>query len=53
MFINGHKQSDFIKDCKNFLKKIEELKTYIVKFEKNGIMKAKIYFFNCKVEKPN
>lgn len=31
------------KDCENFLKKIEELKPYIVKLYKNGIIRPKTY----------
>lgn len=32
-----------IKDCKNFLNKIKELKPYLVEFNKNNIIKDKIY----------
>lgn len=43
MSINGHKWSDIIKDCKNFLKKIEELKPYMVEFKEDYAIKEKIY----------
>ena len=45
-FINGYKRLDVIKDCKNFLKKIKELKPYIVEFEEDGVIKVKTYPFN-------
>lgn len=35
-----------MEDQKNFLKKITELKLYIVEFEKNIIIKEKIYLFD-------
>ena len=41
MFIDEHERSDVVEDHKNFLKRMEELKLYIVEFEKNGAMKAK------------
>lgn len=47
IFIDGYKQSNIIKDHKNFLKKIEELKPYIIKFVENNIMKKKIYLPDC------
>ena len=53
VFIDGHKRLNIIEDCKNFLKKIKELKLYMVEFEKDGVMKAKTYLFNCVVERPN
>lgn len=52
-FIDGHKQLDIIEDSKNFLKKIEEFKLYIVEFEANGAIKAIIYPFDCAVGKLN
>lgn len=53
MFIDGHKQSDVVKDYKNFLKKIEELKPYKIQFEEDGIIKAKTYLSDCAVGGPN
>lgn len=47
IFVDRHKQCDIVKDYKNFFKKIKELKSYIIKFEENKIMKLKIYPFNC------
>lgn len=50
IFIDGYvKQSDIVKNCKNIFRKIEELKPYVIEFKKEGIMKSKTYFFNCKV----
>lgn len=49
VFIDEHEQSDVVKDCRNFLRKIEELKPYMVEFEENGAMKDKIYPSNCAV----
>lgn len=46
IFIDKYEQLNIVEDFKNFLKKIEELKQYIVKFEKNGTIKNKIYLFN-------
>ena len=53
VFVDGHEQSDIVKDHKNFLKKMEELKFYMVTFEKNGIMKPKIYPPDCAVRRYN
>lgn len=36
-----------MQDRKNFLEKIKEFKLYMVEFDKNSIMKEKIYLFNC------
>ena len=35
-----------MEDYKNFLKKIEKFKSYIIEFKKNSIIKDKIYLFN-------
>ena len=53
MFIDRYKRSDVIEDCNNFLKKIEELKLYMVEFEEDGAMKAKTYLSDCKIGGPN
>lgn len=53
MFIDKHEQSDVVEDCLNFLKKIEELKPYIVQFNKDGIMKPKACPPNCVVKSEN
>ena len=49
VFVDGHKRSNVVEDCKAFLKKMEELKPYMVEFEKNGAMKPKVYPPDCKV----
>lgn len=51
VFVDKHEQFDVVKDCRNFLIKIEKLKLYIVKFEENGIMKSKAYLFNCTIRR--
>ena len=53
MFINRHKQSNIVEDYLNFLKKIEKLKPYIIKFNKNGTMKLKDYPVDCVVKSEN
>lgn len=50
MFIDRHKQSDIIKDYKNFSKKIKKLKLYIIEFEKDDIIKKNIYLLDCIVK---
>lgn len=50
MFIDGHEQSNVVEDCKRFLTKMEELKSYIVEFEENGTIKPKIYPHDCAIE---
>lgn len=49
VFINKYEQSDFVENCKNFLRRIKELKLYIVKFEENSVIKDKIYLFDYTV----
>lgn len=44
--MDRHEQSNIVEDCKNFLKKIEELKLYIIEFKKNGAIKNNIYLSN-------
>lgn len=43
LFVDEHEQSNVVEDWKNFLKKIKELKLYIIEFEENGAMKSKVY----------
>lgn len=50
IFINTHKQLDIIEDQNCFLTKIEKLKLYIVKFNKNNGIKIKNYLVNCVVK---
>ena len=49
VFVDGYEQCDVVKDCKNFLKKMEVLKPYMVTFEENGTMKPKIYPLDCAI----
>ena len=53
VFINTHERSDVMEDRKNLLGRMEELKLYMVEFEKNGVMKEKIYLPDCAVHSPN
>lgn len=53
MFVNKYKQLNVVKNCKIFLNKMEKLKLYIIEFDKNGIMKPKIYLSDCIVENNN
>ena len=53
VFINGHERSDVVEVRKNFLKKMEELKPYIVEFEEDGTMKAKTDPSDCAIGGPN
>lgn len=46
IFIDDYKQVDIIKNDINFLRIIDKLKLYIIKFKKDVIIKAKLYFFN-------
>lgn len=50
IFVDGHEQSDVSEDCKNFLKKTKKLKPYKVNFDKDSIVKPKIYTFDCEVD---
>ena len=43
IFINGYKQLDVVENCKVFFNKIIELKPYIVEFDKNSVIKPKVY----------
>lgn len=51
--MNKHKQSNVVKDYKNFPKKIEELKSYMVKFDKFDVIKLKFYPPDCTMGKNN
>lgn len=42
-----------VKDYQNFLNLMKELKTYFIKFNKDGIIKSKVYLFNCAVKNAN
>lgn len=43
VFVNEHKWPNIVKDCKRFMNQMKELKLYLVKFNKDGIIKNKIY----------
>lgn len=53
MFVDGYKQSDIVQNCSNFLKKIKEQKLYIVEFNKDDIIKPKVYPSNYIVKGEN
>lgn len=53
MFINRYKRLDVIEDYKVFLEKMKELKFYIVEFNKNDIMKSKVYFLDYAIRDNN
>lgn len=46
MFIDMHKEPDIGENCRIFLNKIEEIKFYVVGFDKNSEIKAKTYSFD-------
>ena len=50
IFIEGHERPDVVEDQNRFLTKIEELKSYMVEFNEDGVMKAKDYPVDCIVE---
>lgn len=43
VFVDGHERSDVIENRKKFLNKMEDLKPYLVEFNKDGMMKDKTY----------
>lgn len=49
VFVDGHERSDVIKDRASFLKRMEELKPYMVEFNQDRVMKPKVYPFDCAV----
>ena len=49
VLINWHEWPDVVEDCKAFLEKMEELKPYMVEFNKNGAIKPKVYSSDCKI----
>ena len=53
VFVDGHKQFDIIENRIHFLKKMKELKLYIVEFNENSTMKPKVYPFDCGIEGEN
>ncbi len=48
--VDEHERPDVVKDRTNFLKKMEELKPFLVEINKDGTMRSKVYPPNCVVE---
>lgn len=53
MFINEHERPDVVEDHKVFLEKMKELKPYMIDFDKNGVIKPKVYLSDCAIEGNN
>lgn len=53
VFVDRHEQSNVVEDCANFLKKIKELKSYMIEFFKDGAIKPKVYPSDCIVKGEN
>ena len=53
VFMDGHERSDVVEDRSNFLKKMEELKPYMVEFNEDSTIKPKAYPPNCVVKGEN
>lgn len=53
MFMDKYKRSDIVEYHINFLIKMEELKPYMVEFDKDGTMKPKTYPLDCVVKGEN
>ena len=49
VIVDGHEQSDIVEDCINFLRRMKELKPYMVEFDENGAIKPKVYPSDCTV----
>lgn len=49
MFIDGQERPDVVEDRRVILKKMEELKPYMVEFDENGAVKPKVYPSDCAV----
>lgn len=47
LFIDRHEQSDIVENTKMFLKKTEELTTYLAEFDKNDVINLKVYMWDC------
>ena len=47
VFVEGHERPDVVEDQNRFLTKMEELKSYMVEFNEDGVMKAKDYPVHC------
>lgn len=53
VFVDRYEQSHVVENCINFLKKIEELKPYMVEFNKDGTIKPKAYPPDCAIKDEN
>lgn len=53
VFVDRHERSNVVEDRTNFLRKMEELKPYMVEFNEDGTMKPKVYPLDCAVEGEN
>lgn len=49
VFIDRYKRLNVIKDRNNFLRKMEDLKPYMIKFKKDDKIKLNVYLFDCTV----
>ncbi len=47
--MDGHEKPDVVEDRTHFLKKMEELKPFLVEFNEGGTMRSKVYLPNCVV----
>ena len=50
VFVDGYERANIVEDCKNFFKRLEELKSYIIEFEKDNTIKPNIYLINCAIK---
>lgn len=50
VFIDGYKQSDAVEDRNVILAKMEELKPYLMEFNKNDEMKLKVYLLGYTIK---
>ena len=53
VFLDGHERPDVVEYRAQFLKKVEALGPYLVKFRDDGSMKEKVYPSDCAVNGPN
>lgn len=51
VFMDEHKWADIVEDHKKFFKRLENLKLYMLEFDKDNIIKPKIYSTNCVIRK--
>lgn len=49
-FIDRYKQLNIVKNHKVFLNGKKEIKFYIIKFDKNNIIRPKVYLLYCKIK---